>query len=127
MLLCAHWRASCSSGKIWYASFILASFRSVLEGLPVQHIGYAKTKSDTVAKLDGTFKMPEPDLPERQLETTEQTGVAAAVFGSAPAKAVPVNEQDRAKGTKRGREEEEEKSESEDDDEEMQMSESDEE
>ncbi|KAK7184841.1 hypothetical protein DPSP01_002189 [Paraphaeosphaeria sporulosa] len=90
------------------------------------HIAYAKTKSDTIAKLDGTFKMPEPDLPEKQLETTEQTGVAATVFGSAPAKAVPVNEQERAKGTKRGREEEE-KSESEDDDEEMQMSESDEE
>ncbi|KAL1595945.1 hypothetical protein SLS60_009635 [Paraconiothyrium brasiliense] len=91
------------------------------------HIAYAKSKSDTIAKLDGTFKMPEPDLPEKQLEAIEQTGAAAAVFGAAPAKAVPVNEQERAKGTKRGREEEEEKSESEDDDEEMQMSESDEE
>ncbi|KAF1974051.1 RNA-binding domain-containing protein [Bimuria novae-zelandiae CBS 107.79] len=87
-------------------------------------IRYAKSKSDTIAKLDGTFKLPEPDLPERQ-EATEQTGAAAAVFGSAPAKAVPVNEQDRAKGMKRAREEEEE--EESEDDEEMQMSESDEE
>lgn len=71
--------------------------------------------------------MPEPDLPQKQPDATEQSGAAAAVFGSAPVKAVPVNEQDRAKGTKRAREEEEEKSESEDDDEEMQMSESDEE
>ena len=70
--------------------------------------------------------MPEPDLPHKQPETTEQTGAAAGIFGSAPAKAVPVNEQERAKGTKRGREEEE-KSDSSDDDEEMQMSESDEE
>lgn len=92
----------------------------------MQIIAYAKTKSDTIAKLDGTFKMPEPDLPTKLPETTEQTGVAAAVFGSAPAKAVPVNEAERAKGTKRGREDEE-KSESSDDDEEMQMSESDEE
>ncbi|KAF9730348.1 hypothetical protein PMIN06_009069 [Paraphaeosphaeria minitans] len=93
------------------------------------HIAYAKTKSDTIAKLDGTFKMPETDLPQKQLETTEQTGAASAVFGSAPTKAVPVNQQERAKGTKRAREDEE-KSESEsddDDDDEMQMSESDEE
>ena len=71
--------------------------------------------------------MPEADLP-KALEATEQTGAAAAVFGSAPARAVPVNEQDRAKGIKRSREEEEEDKEeddSEDEDAEMQMSESD--
>lgn len=89
-------------------------------------VAYAKTKSDTIAKLDGTFRLPEPDLPQKQVETTEQTGAAAAVFGSAPAKAVPVNEEERAKGMKRAREEEEEKEESEDEDA-MQMSESDEE
>lgn len=91
----------------------------------MQRIAYAKTKSDTIAKLDGTFKLPEPDLPPK--ETTDQSNAAVSVFGSAPAKAVPVNEQDRAKGTKRGREEEEEQEESEDEDAEMQMSESDEE
>lgn len=90
----------------------------------MQSIAYAKGKSDTIAKLAGTFKLPEPDLPPKELP--EQTGAAAAVFGSAPMKAIPVNEQERAKGVKRAREEEEE-NESEDDDAEMQMSESDEE
>jgi U2 small nuclear ribonucleoprotein B'' len=62
---------------------------------------YAKTKSDTVAKLDGSFKMPEPDLPERETEESvaQPTGFAA-------------------KGQKRKVEEEEEE---EDDDAEMEM------
>ncbi|KAF2994840.1 U2 snRNP complex subunit msl1 [Curvularia kusanoi] len=78
-------------------------------------ISYAKTKSDTIAKLDGTFKMPEPDLPERATEDApaQPTGFAAALE-----KAVPVNEQERAKGQKRKAEEEEEE---EDDDAEMEM------
>ncbi|KAF1360132.1 U2 small nuclear ribonucleo protein B [Lizonia empirigonia] len=77
-------------------------------------IAYAKTKSDTIAKLDGTYKMPEPDLPEKDTEETEPTG-----FGAALAKAVPVNEQERAKGQKRKADEEVE--EEEDDDAEMEM------
>ncbi|KAG9206109.1 U2 snRNP complex subunit msl1 [Epicoccum nigrum] len=78
-------------------------------------ISYARTKSDTVAKLDGTFKMPEPDLPKGSEESAAQpTGFAAALE-----KAVPVNEQERAKGQKRKVEEEEE--EEDDDDAEMEM------
>jgi hypothetical protein len=46
-----------------------------------------------------------------EIEAAEQTGAAAGVFGSAPTKAVPVNEADRAKGTKRGRDDEEEEEE----------------
>ena len=88
-----------------------------------QHISYAKTKSDTIAKLDGTFKL--PDVEGADEKPTEQTGAAASMFGSAPVKAVPVNEE--VKGVKRGRDEEEEEEDSEDDDAEMQMSESDEE
>ncbi|KAJ4361535.1 hypothetical protein N0V95_001787 [Ascochyta clinopodiicola] len=81
-------------------------------------IAYAKTKSDTIAKLDGSFKMPEPDLPEKETEEPSQT----TGFGAALAKAVPVNEQDRAKGQKRKAEDEEEKEdEDEDDDAEMEM------
>ncbi|KAF2684987.1 RNA-binding domain-containing protein [Lentithecium fluviatile CBS 122367] len=86
-------------------------------------ISYAKGKSNTFAKLAGTFEIPK-DITEasREKETgMEQTAAAKAVFGSAPNKAVPVNEADRAKGQKRGRDEEE----SEDEDAEMQMSESD--
>ncbi|XPS79389.1 hypothetical protein M3J09_011374 [Ascochyta lentis] len=79
-------------------------------------IAYAKTKSDTIAKLDGTFKMPEPDLPEKEAEDTSAQPTA---FGAALAKAVPVNEQERAKGQKRKAEEEEE--DDEDDDAEMEM------
>jgi U2 small nuclear ribonucleoprotein B'' len=86
-----------------------------------QQIAYAKTKSDTIAKLDGSYKMPEP---EREAETeTEQTTAQAAGFGAAPAKAVPVNAPDVAKGQKRGRDEEEEE---EEDDAEMEMDVSDE-
>jgi hypothetical protein len=68
-----------------------------------------------VAKLDGTYKMPEPDLPEKAAEQApaQPTGFAASLE-----KAVPVNEQERAKGQKRKAEEEEEE---EDDDAEMEM------
>ncbi|KAL6156066.1 hypothetical protein ACJBU6_05203 [Exserohilum turcicum] len=65
-------------------------------------IAYAKTKSDTVAKIDGTYKMPEP---ERQDEP-QQAAAQAAGFGAAPEKAVPVNAADAAKGQKRAREDE---------------------
>jgi U2 small nuclear ribonucleoprotein B'' len=93
-----------------------------------QSIAYAKGKSNTFAKLAGTFEVPRDpaEVARLQIEAAEQTGAAAGVFGSAPTKAVPVNEADRAKGTKRGRDEEdEEKEDSEDEDAEMQMSESD--
>jgi len=69
----------------------------------LQQIAYAKTKSDTIAKLDGSYKMPEVEREEEQEETTQ-----AAAFGAAPEKAVPVNAADAAKGQKRGRDEEEE-------------------
>jgi U2 small nuclear ribonucleoprotein B'' len=82
----------------------------------LQQIAYAKGKSDTVAKLDGTYKMPEPDLPEKAVE---ETSAQPTGFNAALEKAVPVNEQDRAKGQKRKAEEEEE--EEEDDDAEMEM------
>jgi RNA recognition motif-containing protein len=81
-------------------------------------IAYAKTKSDTVAKLDGTYKMPEP---EREHEP-EQAPAQPAGFGAAPEKAVPVNVQDAAKGQKRGREEEEEEEENSDAEMEMDVS-----
>ncbi|KAH8731303.1 hypothetical protein GQ44DRAFT_767183 [Phaeosphaeriaceae sp. PMI808] len=81
-------------------------------------IAYAKTKSDTIAKLDGSFKMPEPDREEELEQTTAQT----AAFGAAPVKAVPINAADVAKGQKRTRDEEEE----EDEDAEMEMDVSDE-
>ncbi|KAL5121856.1 hypothetical protein ACEQ8H_000071 [Pleosporales sp. CAS-2024a] len=75
------------------------------------NIAYAKTKSDTIAKLDGTYKMPEP---ERAAEP-EQTTAHAAGFGAVPEKAIPVNAADAAKGQKRARNEEEEEEEEEED------------
>jgi U2 small nuclear ribonucleoprotein B'' len=48
-------------------------------------------------------------LPEvEREEEPEETTAAAAGFGAAPAKAVPVNAPDATKGQKRGRDEEEE-------------------
>ncbi|KAH7355881.1 hypothetical protein BKA66DRAFT_429399 [Pyrenochaeta sp. MPI-SDFR-AT-0127] len=82
-------------------------------------IAYAKSKSDTIAKLDGTFKMPVPE-PE---EIPEGMATQPASFGAAPTKAVPVNAHDAAKGQKRAREEEEEE---EEEDAEMEMDVSDE-
>ncbi|KAF2630670.1 RNA-binding domain-containing protein, partial [Macroventuria anomochaeta] len=82
-------------------------------------IAYAKTKSDTIAKLDGTYKMPEPDLPER---VAEEAPAHPAGFGAALEKAVPVNEQERAKGQKRKAEDDgEEEEDDDDDDAEMEM------
>ncbi|KAH9860505.1 hypothetical protein J1614_011836 [Plenodomus biglobosus] len=78
-------------------------------------INYAKTKSDTVAKLDGTYRMPEA---EKTGDGSEDTAAPEAAFGAAPAKAVPVNAQDATKGQKRTREEEDE---GEDEDAEMEM------
>jgi U2 small nuclear ribonucleoprotein B'' len=83
----------------------------------VQSIAYAKTKSDTIAKLDGTYKMPEP---EREEEPEQPTTQAPGAFGAVPAKAVPVNAPEAAKGQKRTRDEEEE-AEEEEDDAEMEM------
>jgi U2 small nuclear ribonucleoprotein B'' len=74
-------------------------------------IAYAKTKSDTVAKLDGTFKMPEPER-----EPDDEKAQETPAFAPAPERAVPVNE--ATKGQKRAREEEEEE---EDEDAEMEM------
>ena len=61
--------------------------------------------------------MPQPDLPERD---TEETAAQPTGFSAALEKAVPVNEQERAKGQKRKAEDEEEEEE-EDDDAEMEM------
>ena len=72
-------------------------------------IAYAKTKSDTVAKLDGTFKMPEPER-----EPQDDKSQSTPAFAPAPDRAVPVNE--AAKGQKRAREDDDE-----DDDEDAEM------
>ena len=69
-------------------------------------MAYAKGKSDTIAKLDGTYKLPTKDQPE---PSTEMTSVQQAVFGGGPSKseAKPTQgQQDGQKGVKRGREEE---------------------
>jgi U2 small nuclear ribonucleoprotein B'' len=84
-----------------------------------QQIAYAKTKSDTISKLDKSYKMPEPEREDEPEQTTAQ----ASGFGAAPAKAVPVNAPDAAKGQKRGRDDEEEE---EEEDAEMEMDVSDE-
>ncbi|KAH7072847.1 hypothetical protein BKA63DRAFT_534524 [Paraphoma chrysanthemicola] len=82
-------------------------------------IAYARGKSDTIAKLDGSYQMPEPEKEDEPEETTAQ----AAGFGAAPAKAIPVNAPDAAKGQKRARDDEEEE---EEEDAEMEMDVSDE-
>ncbi|KAF2740526.1 hypothetical protein EJ04DRAFT_213040 [Polyplosphaeria fusca] len=89
-------------------------------------ITYAKSKSNTIAKLAGTFGQ-ELEKPENESSATAPasaptatSNLAAAVFGSAaPAKAKPVQEE-KGKGVKRPREEEEEEEE-EDEDEEAAM------
>lgn len=93
---------------------ILASTLSYTNQLTLsQQIAYAKSKSDTIAKLEGTFGLPAPDQPLK----IDAPAVQPTGFELALQKAVPVNEQERAKGMKRAREEEEE----EDDDEGAEM------
>ncbi|RMZ70970.1 ubiquitin-activating enzyme E1 [Pyrenophora seminiperda CCB06] len=60
-----------------------------------------QTKSDTIAKPDGTYRLPKP----KREDEPEQASARATGFGAAPEKAVPVNAQDAAKGQKRAREE----------------------
>lgn len=71
-----------------------------------------------MAKLDGTYKMPEPEREDGAQQVPQATG-----FGAAPEKAIPVNAQDAAKGQKRAREDEEDEENS---DAEMEMDVSDE-
>lgn len=82
-----------------------------------QQVQYAKGKSLTVSKLDGTFQLPEKaQAPESPTDATNDKP-----FGSAPiTKAKPINApaEDSTKGVKRTREEE---SEEEDEDEEAAM------
>lgn len=93
----------------------------------VQDIQYAKGKSDTVKKLDGTFQLPEKEEPQQQ-EGDEQKAIGFAPI----AKAKPINAPEEKpeekpaaaeepKGTKRPREEE---SESEDEEAAMDVSDS---
>ncbi|KAF2265596.1 RNA-binding domain-containing protein [Lojkania enalia] len=91
-------------------------------------IEYAKSKSHTFAKLEGTyFKQPDRSM---QAEQTAPTTAQQAVFGigAAPTKAKPIQPQTQeegAKGVKRGREEEsEEEEEGEEDDAAMDVSDS---
>lgn len=88
-----------------------------------QDIQYAKGKSDSVKKLDGTFQLPEKEEPQ-QAEGDEQKTVGFAPVAKAkPINAPEVKEEEKpaapaeeSKGTKRPREEE-----SEDEDEEAAM------
>ncbi|KAF2199815.1 hypothetical protein GQ43DRAFT_442141 [Delitschia confertaspora ATCC 74209] len=80
-------------------------------------ISYAKGKSDIIAKLDGTFKIPTKEVPmEHQAEMTD---LQRQVFGggapAAPKAAAPVAAEPEAKnGVKRPREEESEPEDDED-------------
>ncbi|KAF2655361.1 RNA-binding domain-containing protein [Lophiostoma macrostomum CBS 122681] len=90
-------------------------------------ISYAKSKSDTLKKLDGTYQLPAKDLPSDGARA-EQTDAQAAVFGSAPApaKAKPVNAapEDTVSRAKRTRDEESEQEEDEDEEAAMDVSDS---
>lgn len=118
--LCAPYKASHSLERTWCVLTCLESAHYLCSILTyVQQIAYARTKSDTIAKLDGSYNLPEPEREEEPEQTTAQT----AGFGAAPAKAVPVNAPDATKGQKRARDEEEEE---EEEDAEMEIDESDE-
>ncbi|KAI0012890.1 RNA-binding domain-containing protein [Xylariaceae sp. FL0662B] len=93
------------------------------------HIQYAKSKSDTIAKLDGTYKIPGSGAGASSVEMTEaqQSIFNAPAPGSAPAHALPAKppqSTDRAvadskspdtRGQKRPRDEEEDEEESDED------------
>lgn len=75
----------------------------------VQKIQYAKTKSDTIAKLQGLYNVPVEV--EKHKAAAQATTTQGNVFGStaAPTKAKPVNApEESGKGVKRGRDESDE-------------------
>jgi len=84
-------------------------------------IQYAKSKSDTIAKLDGTYKMPGTAVAAVDMTATQQSIFNAPVPGSAaantPASATPVgSQQAQGAGQKRPRDEEEDDDEGSDSD-----------
>lgn len=82
-------------GQAFVAFSNVASATSALRALQGFNIygkemslAYAKTKSDAVAKLDGTYRMPQPppiatsSLPLAPFEQTQQAAVASSSSGS---------------------------------------------
>ena len=72
----------------------------------LQKIQYAKSKSDTIAKLQGTYNV--PIEVEKHKAAAQATTTQESVFGStaAPTKAKPLNAPDESgKGVKRSRDE----------------------
>jgi U2 small nuclear ribonucleoprotein B'' len=112
----AEWiRVLWQTDGMWH--FILLLKESKVLILWSQKIQYAKTKSDTIAKLDGTFKIPTFAQPEEAEATSDDqpTDLQRAVFGAPPAAGKAAAEppagkdkSEESKGVKRGREEEDE-------------------
>jgi len=97
----------------------------VFFGKPIK-IAYAKTKSDFIAKLDGTFKIPVPETDKGDAAdsggdkgTALQQSVFSGVPGSKPSQPAA------GQGLKRGRDEDDEDAPEDEDEEEMEMDESD--
>jgi hypothetical protein len=95
----------------------------------LQRISYAKSKSDFVAKLDGTFKIPSLNEATKTDSATpaigeKGTALQQSIFSGAPGSAA----QSLGQRLKRGRDENDEQSDAamEEDEEDMEMDESDE-
>jgi U2 small nuclear ribonucleoprotein B'' len=84
-------------------------------------VAFAKSKSNAISKLDGTFKMP---TSATAAPTAEGTELQQSIFNAPPA-ASAGKETEAPKGVKRTRDEEDEPMEDEDDDEGSAMEESD--
>lgn len=79
----------------------------------VQRIAYGKGKSDTVAKLDGTFKLPASAAPgpstelQQSIFSAAPSAAAAAAAAKGPASDVAMADGDGPHGQKRARENDE--------------------
>ncbi|CAI6341495.1 unnamed protein product [Periconia digitata] len=71
-------------------------------------VQYAKGQSNIIPKLKGIIPGAEKAAAAAAAEAAEKQNASTTGFGAAPAKAVPVNEQDRAQGVKRAREDDDE-------------------
>jgi U2 small nuclear ribonucleoprotein B'' len=95
----------------------------------LQRIAYAKSKSDFISKLDGTFKIPVPETEKGDSENAsgdKGTALQQSIFSGAPAP--KPNQTAAGQGLKRGRDEDDDDTpvdEDEDEDEELEMDESD--
>jgi U2 small nuclear ribonucleoprotein B'' len=111
------------SGSQWF----VPSISLFASGSSIQRIAYAKSKSDYIAKLDGTFKIPVLDSEKGETSNAsggdKGTALQQSIFRGVPSS--KPSQSATGQGLKRGRDDEDDDASMDEDEEEMEMDESD--